>query len=45
MVEKIDDRMDRRAKRIRFSLGGFAALMHGLGALRGGSSGGRRNKG
>lgn len=35
MVEKVDDPQDRRAKRIRFSRRGFAALMHGLGVLRG----------
>jgi DNA-binding MarR family transcriptional regulator len=34
MVERIADPADRRAKRIRFSRRGHAALMHGLGVLR-----------
>jgi len=34
MVERLDDPTDRRAKRIRFSRRGYAALMHGLGVLR-----------
>src|SRR3954465_525567 len=34
MVERIDDPTDKRAKRIRFSRRGYAALMHGLGVLR-----------
>ena len=34
MVERIADPHDRRAKRIRFSRLGYAALMHGLGILR-----------
>ena len=34
MVERIGDPHDKRAKRIRFSRRGFAALMHGLGTLR-----------
>jgi DNA-binding MarR family transcriptional regulator len=34
MVERIADPRDRRAKRIRFSRLGYAALMHGLGLLR-----------
>jgi DNA-binding MarR family transcriptional regulator len=33
MVERVDDPADRRAKRIRFSRRGYAALMHGLGVL------------
>jgi DNA-binding MarR family transcriptional regulator len=33
MVERIDDPTDKRAKRIRFSRRGYAALMHGLGIL------------
>jgi DNA-binding MarR family transcriptional regulator len=34
MVERVPDPADRRAKRIRFSRFGYAALMHGLGVLR-----------
>jgi DNA-binding MarR family transcriptional regulator len=34
MVERVPDPQDRRAKRIRFSRLGYAALMHGLGVLR-----------
>lgn len=34
MVERIPDPQDRRAKRVRFSRLGYAALMHGLGVLR-----------
>jgi DNA-binding MarR family transcriptional regulator len=34
MVERIGDPEDGRAKRIRFSRRGYAALMHGLGVLR-----------
>ena len=34
MVERIPDPADRRAKRIRFSRRGHAALMQGLGVLR-----------
>jgi DNA-binding MarR family transcriptional regulator len=34
MVERVADPQDRRAKRIRFSRLGYAALMHGLGVLR-----------
>jgi DNA-binding MarR family transcriptional regulator len=34
MVQRIADPADRRAKRIRFSRRGYAALMHGLGVLR-----------
>jgi DNA-binding MarR family transcriptional regulator len=34
MVERIADRSDKRAKRVRFSRRGHAALMHGLGVLR-----------
>ena len=34
MVERVPDPADRRAKRIRFSRLGYAALMHGLGVLR-----------
>src|SRR5262249_29884323 len=34
MVERVRDPTDRRAKRIRFSRRGYAALMHGLGVLR-----------
>jgi DNA-binding MarR family transcriptional regulator len=34
MVERIADPDDKRAKRIRFSRRGYAALMYGLGALR-----------
>lgn len=34
MVERVADPEDRRAKRIRFSRLGYAALMHGLGVLR-----------
>ena len=34
MVERIDDPADGRAKRIRFSRLGYAALMQGLGVLR-----------
>jgi DNA-binding MarR family transcriptional regulator len=33
MVERIDDPTDKRARRIRFSRRGYAALMHGLGVL------------
>jgi DNA-binding MarR family transcriptional regulator len=33
MVERVADPVDKRAKRIRFSRRGFAALMHGLGVL------------
>jgi len=33
MVERVSDPTDRRAKRIRFSRRGYAALMHGLGVL------------
>lgn len=35
VVERIDDLGDGRAKRIRFSRRGYAALMHGLDTLRG----------
>jgi DNA-binding MarR family transcriptional regulator len=35
MIERVADPDDRRAKRIRFSRRGHAALMHGLGVLRG----------
>lgn len=34
MVERVADPADKRAKRIRFSRRGYAALMHGLGVLR-----------
>jgi len=34
MVERLSDPADGRAKRIRFSRRGYAALMHGLGILR-----------
>ncbi|HSS40796.1 MAG TPA: MarR family transcriptional regulator [Polyangia bacterium] len=34
MVERIADPADKRAKLIRFSRRGYAALMHGLGVLR-----------
>jgi DNA-binding MarR family transcriptional regulator len=34
VVERLPDPDDRRAKRIRFSRRGYAALMHGLGVLR-----------
>jgi DNA-binding MarR family transcriptional regulator len=34
MVERIADPADKRAKRIRFSRRGYAALMQGLGMLR-----------
>jgi len=34
MVERVSDPTDRRAKQIRFSRRGYAALMHGLGVLR-----------
>jgi len=34
MVERAGDPADRRAKRIRFSRRGYAALMQGLGTLR-----------
>jgi DNA-binding MarR family transcriptional regulator len=34
MVERVGDPEDRRAKRIRFSRRGYAALMQGLGVLR-----------
>jgi DNA-binding MarR family transcriptional regulator len=34
MVERVPDPVDRRAKRIRFSRLGYAALMDGLGLLR-----------
>jgi DNA-binding MarR family transcriptional regulator len=34
MVERVSDPADGRAKRIRFSRRGHAALMHGLGILR-----------
>ena len=34
MVERIADPSDKRAKRIRFSRRGYAALMHGLGVLQ-----------
>ena len=33
MVERLDNPTDKRAKRIRFSRRGYAALMHGLGVL------------
>jgi hypothetical protein len=33
MVERVSDPDDSRAKRIRFSRRGYAALMHGLGVL------------
>ncbi len=33
MLERVPDPADRRAKRIRFSRLGYAALMHGLGVL------------
>jgi DNA-binding MarR family transcriptional regulator len=34
VVERVSDPADGRAKRIRFSRRGYAALMHGLGVLR-----------
>jgi DNA-binding MarR family transcriptional regulator len=34
MIERVGDPTDQRAKRIRFSRRGYAALMHGLGVLR-----------
>jgi DNA-binding MarR family transcriptional regulator len=34
MVERVADPSDKRAKRIRFSRRGYAALLHGLGVLR-----------
>jgi DNA-binding MarR family transcriptional regulator len=34
MVERTGDPADKRAKRIRFSRRGYAALMQGLGTLR-----------
>jgi len=34
MVERVSDPTDKRAKRVRFSRRGHAALMHGLGILR-----------
>jgi len=34
MVERVEDPTDGRARRVRFSRRGYAALMHGLGALR-----------
>ena len=34
MVERVADPTDKRAKRVRFSRGGHAALLHGLGLLR-----------
>jgi DNA-binding MarR family transcriptional regulator len=34
MVERVADPADRRAKRVRFSRRGHAALLHGLGVLR-----------
>jgi DNA-binding MarR family transcriptional regulator len=34
MVERIGDPTDKRAKRVRFSRRGRAALLHGLGVLR-----------
>ncbi|HEY8924310.1 MAG TPA: MarR family transcriptional regulator [Polyangia bacterium] len=34
LVERLEDPADKRAKRIRFSRQGYAALMHGLGVLR-----------
>jgi DNA-binding MarR family transcriptional regulator len=34
VVERVPDPEDKRAKRIRFSRRGYAALMHGLGVLR-----------
>ena len=34
MVERVGDPADRRAKRVRFSRRGHAALLHGLGILR-----------
>lgn len=34
VVERLEDPTDKRAKRIRFSRRGYAALMHGLGVLR-----------
>ena len=34
MVERVADPTDRRAKRVRFSRRGHAALLHGLGILR-----------
>ena len=34
MVERVADPTDKRAKRVRFSRRGHAALMHGLGILR-----------
>jgi DNA-binding MarR family transcriptional regulator len=34
LVERLEDPTDKRAKRIRFSRRGYAALMHGLGLLR-----------
>jgi DNA-binding MarR family transcriptional regulator len=34
MVERVGDPTDGRARRVRFSRQGYAALMHGLGALR-----------
>jgi DNA-binding MarR family transcriptional regulator len=33
MIERVGDPTDKRAKRIRFSRRGYAALMHGLGVL------------
>jgi DNA-binding MarR family transcriptional regulator len=34
MVERVADPTDKRAKRVRFSRRGHAALLHGLGILR-----------
>lgn len=34
MVERVGDPADKRAKRVRFSRRGHAALLHGLGILR-----------
>jgi DNA-binding MarR family transcriptional regulator len=34
MVERVADPSDKRAKRVRFSRRGHAALLHGLGVLR-----------
>ena len=34
MVERVSDPTDKRAKRVRFSRRGHAALLHGLGVLR-----------
>ena len=34
MVERVSDPTDKRARRVRFSRRGHAALLHGLGVLR-----------